>query len=47
MNTNGHKSAAPAARLPKIDVLKGGQVTSLFTSLTHGGHVLQHSKSKN
>jgi circadian clock protein KaiC len=28
-----------------IDFLKGGQVTSLFTSLTHGGHVLQQSET--
>jgi len=28
-----------------IDYLKGGQVTSLFTSLTQGGHVLQQSQS--
>ena len=28
-----------------IDYLKGGQVTSLFTSLTHGGHVLQQSEA--
>ena len=27
-----------------IDFLKGGQVTSLFTSLTHGGHALQQSE---
>ncbi|HXA15071.1 MAG TPA: circadian clock protein KaiC [Opitutaceae bacterium] len=27
-----------------IDYLKGGQVTSLFTSLTHGGHSLQQSE---
>src|ERR1700677_245049 len=27
-----------------IDYLKGGQVTSLFTSLTQGGHVLQQSR---
>jgi circadian clock protein KaiC len=27
-----------------IDVLKRGQVTSLFTSLTHGGHALQQSE---
>jgi circadian clock protein KaiC len=27
-----------------IDYLKGGQVTSLFTSLTHGGHALQQSE---
>src|SRR5271155_4029079 len=27
-----------------IDYLKGGQVTSLFTSLTQGGHVLQQSE---
>jgi circadian clock protein KaiC len=27
-----------------IDFLKGGQVTSLFTSLTHGGHSLQQSE---
>jgi circadian clock protein KaiC len=28
-----------------IDYLKAGQVTSLFTSLTHGGHALQQSES--
>jgi circadian clock protein KaiC len=28
-----------------IDFLKGGQVTSLFTSLTHGGHALQQSEN--
>jgi len=28
-----------------IDYLKAGQVTSLFTSLTQGGHVLQQSES--
>jgi circadian clock protein KaiC len=27
-----------------IDYLKGSQVTSLFTSLTHGGHALQQSE---
>ena len=27
-----------------IDYLKGGQTTSLFTSLTHGGHSLQQSE---
>jgi circadian clock protein KaiC len=27
-----------------IDFLKGGQVTSLFTSLTHGGHALEQSE---
>jgi len=27
-----------------IDYLKGGQVTSLFTSLTHGDHALQQSE---
>ncbi len=27
-----------------IDFLKGGQITSLFTSLTHGGHALQQSE---
>ena len=27
-----------------IDYLKGEQVTSLFTSLTHGGHALQQSE---
>src|SRR5213075_2507661 len=27
-----------------IDYLKGGEVTSLFTSLTHGGHALQQSE---
>ena len=27
-----------------VDYLKGGQVTSLFTSLTHGGHALQQSE---
>src|SRR5580700_7002885 len=28
-----------------IDHLKGGQVTSLFTSLTQGGHALQQSEA--
>jgi circadian clock protein KaiC len=28
-----------------IDYLKGNQITSLFTSLTQGGHTLQHSES--
>jgi circadian clock protein KaiC len=28
-----------------IDFLKGGQVTSLFTSLTHGGQALQQSEA--
>jgi circadian clock protein KaiC len=28
-----------------VDYLKDGQVTSLFTSLTHGGHVLQQSEA--
>jgi circadian clock protein KaiC len=28
-----------------IDYLKAGQVTSLFTSLTHGGHALQQSET--
>jgi len=28
-----------------IDYLKGGLVTSLFTSLTHGGHALQQSEA--
>jgi circadian clock protein KaiC len=27
-----------------IDYLKGGEITSLFTSLTHGGHALQQSE---
>jgi len=27
-----------------IDFLKGGQITSLFTSLTHGGHSLQQTE---
>jgi circadian clock protein KaiC len=27
-----------------VDFLKGGQITSLFTSLTHGGHTLQQSE---
>jgi circadian clock protein KaiC len=27
-----------------IDFLKAGQITSLFTSLTHGGHALQQSE---
>jgi len=27
-----------------IDYLKGGQVTTLFTSLTHGGHALQQTE---
>jgi circadian clock protein KaiC len=30
-----------------IDYLKGGQVTSLFTSLTQGSHVLQQSEAAN
>jgi len=29
-----------------VDYLKDGQVTSLFTSLTHGGHVLQQSEAR-
>lgn len=36
------ESKGMATRL--IDYLKGGQVTSLFTSLTHGGHALQQSE---
>jgi circadian clock protein KaiC len=28
-----------------VDYLKAGQVTTLFTSLTHGGHVLQQSEA--
>jgi circadian clock protein KaiC len=28
-----------------VDFLKAGQVTTLFTSLTHGGHVLQQSEA--
>jgi circadian clock protein KaiC len=27
-----------------VDYLKGGKITSLFTSLTHGGHALQQSE---
>jgi len=36
------ESKAMVTRL--IDYLKGGQVTSLFTSLTQGGHALQQSE---
>jgi circadian clock protein KaiC len=37
-----YETKAMVTRL--IDYLKGGQVTSLFTSLTHGGHTLQQSE---
>ena len=37
-----YETKAMVTRL--IDYLKGGQVTSLFTSLTHGGHALQQSE---
>jgi len=37
-----HETKGMVTRL--IDYLKGGQVTSLFTSLTHGGHALQQSE---
>ena len=37
-----HETKGMVTRL--IDFLKGGQVTSLFTSLTHGGHALQQSE---
>jgi circadian clock protein KaiC len=37
-----HETKGMVTRL--IDFLKGGQVTSLFTSLTHGGHALEQSE---
>jgi circadian clock protein KaiC len=37
-----HETKGMVTRL--IDFLKGGQVTSLFTSLTHGGQALQQSE---
>jgi circadian clock protein KaiC len=37
-----HETKGMVTRL--IDFLKGRQVTSLFTSLTHGGHALQQSE---
>jgi len=37
-----HETKGMVTRL--IDFLKGGQVTSLFTSLTHGGYALQQSE---
>jgi len=37
-----HETKGMVTRL--IDFLKGGQITSLFTSLTHGGHALQQSE---
>ena len=37
-----HETKGMVTRL--IDFLKDGQVTSLFTSLTHGGHALQQSE---
>ncbi len=37
-----HETKGMVTRL--IDYLKGGQITSLFTSLTHGGHALQQSE---
>jgi len=37
-----HETKGMVTRL--IDYLKDGQVTSLFTSLTHGGHALQQSE---
>jgi circadian clock protein KaiC len=37
-----YETKAMVTRL--VDYLKGGQVTSLFTSLTHGGHVLRQSE---
>ncbi len=37
-----YETKGMATRL--IDFLKGGQITSLFTSLTHGGHPLQQSE---
>ncbi len=38
-----YESKAMVTRL--IDYLKGGQITSLFTSLTQGGHALQQSEA--
>jgi circadian clock protein KaiC len=37
-----HETKGMVTRL--IDYLKGGQITTLFTSLTHGGHALQQSE---
>ena len=37
-----HETKGMVTRL--IDFLKGRQITSLFTSLTHGGHALQQSE---
>jgi circadian clock protein KaiC len=37
-----HETKGMVTRL--IDFLKGQQITSLFTSLTHGGHALQQSE---
>jgi len=37
-----HETKGMVTRL--IDFLKGGHITSLFTSLTHGGHALQQSE---
>ena len=37
-----HETKGMVTRL--IDFLRGGQITSLFTSLTHGGHALQQSE---
>jgi circadian clock protein KaiC len=37
-----YETKAMVTRL--VDFMKGGQVTSLFTSLTHGGHALRQSE---
>jgi circadian clock protein KaiC len=37
-----HETKGMVTRL--VDYLKDGQITSLFTSLTHGGHALQQSE---
>jgi circadian clock protein KaiC len=40
-----HRSECKGMVTRLIDYLKAGQVTSLFTSLTQGGHALQQSES--
>ncbi len=42
---SGTSSESKAMVTRLIDYLKAGQVTSLFTSLTQGGHVLQQSEA--
>ena len=42
---SGTRSESKAMVTRLIDYLKGGQITSLFTSLTQGGHSLQQSEA--